>query len=975
MVGMCYFWKLLVACFFLMAPLRERAEAQVDPSINWNILRAPHFDVIYPATHEGLAREYAFQAEQAHKTLVPLFGEAPDKTLLIIDDSTDLANGLATGVPQDTIVVNPSLPFAGEPLAHYGNWAEGLVLHEYTHILNIHPTRGFMTPLRWIFGTIVRPNALLPRWYLEGLAVEVESRYTSFGRLRSTYFEGLVRALSLSGDWGQEDIAQINETRTPEIPLGSRPYFFGAWIWNYLYSHQGQEIVRQFNEDFAGRIPFFLNEPAEERVRKPWSGILKSMYADVGARALSQIDILNSVGTSKKEAPPPRFLLKDVESRDPLSEEAPAMSPDGLSLLYVESSRDDDTRIVLVKRNTRHEPWNEDSRDVLVTKRGIRRATWSASGSEVAFEALDIHKRFSLLYDLYSVKLSNKQVLRWTRGARCFEPTFGRTESEMLAICNRRTHHQLVRVTRPASAQDEAQIEVLYTAPLQHRLTTPLFYKDVVWFTERNLEGKEILSKWSPQGQVQRVQTSQTLARAVAVSDRSLTLISESNGVSNVWSLDLNTQVARPMTNTQTHIADGIADGDRWIISELTSRGYRLTSLVATEQKQIPIVPPLTQTSYAKIDTAGSPSPQGTNSSITRSEFPKEEYSALGFLTPKYWIPFFSFIPEGYFVQGTVRGEDPLKKHTYGLDLGFDNLTRRVSSSLVYTNQTTSIPITLLASDIATYLYANGETVRNSQLGIISSFFLPFLSNNWQGTLGWNYIYTQNPLITSGGLRQGPSIGFSYTNLLMRGQQITPENQGQVRLIHTQFLPDIGQVAFAQTNLDATFYWAPQIWKHHTLMIRSNSSWSPSNRSLLLGTVAAGGEFSASLIQTRYITRGYPPGEFLGWSLATANIEYAIPLNRVFEGSDVKPLFTRFWSAALVFDALTLDGGYFDRNTRRLQRTLLGGFFYGAGAELRVDTTIFYHLPATFRLGLYNGFNADAYGGLYPFFGMNIAGL
>lgn len=36
-------------------------------------------------------------------------------------------------------------------------------------------------------GSIVAPTLLLPRWWHEGIAVEMETRFSNFGRLRSTY--------------------------------------------------------------------------------------------------------------------------------------------------------------------------------------------------------------------------------------------------------------------------------------------------------------------------------------------------------------------------------------------------------------------------------------------------------------------------------------------------------------------------------------------------------------------------------------------------------------------------------------------------------------------------------------------------------------------------------------------------------------------------------------------------------------------
>ncbi len=952
------------------------AEAQVDPSIDWQTFRTTHFEIIFPKTHTDLAREYALQAERSYEILAPIFGETPDRTLLILDDSTDATNGLATAIPQATIYVNPALPAGGEALGHAGNWAQGLVIHEYAHILNVEPTRGFMTPLRWIFGSIVRPNALLPRWYLEGLAVEIESRFTSFGRLRSAYYEGLVRTLVREKQWGKEDISQINETRTPSFPLGARPYFFGAWLWHHLTQKKGTDPIRALNESYAGRIPFFINEPVNEITDANWSDLLEEMYVDLGAKSEEQLKLLEA-------APASAALRPETHKTNVLSQESPAISPDGFKLAFVENTKGEDPRIRILTRSNTEISWDKAEPSEGPSQKGIRRVSFSPDSQTLVFDAVDTFGRFNAFSDLYLYDLAAKQTQRLTRGARVFEPTYSRDAKTIIAIRFENGYHQLIKVavrekamSRKTTASGNATVVVLYQAPLQHRLAAPVSVtsREVV-FSERDLQGQDRLWKLHLDTREKTtVTTDRKNLRTVGPARVDVLLASEDNGVSNLYILNLATGRSKPVTYTRTHIAEGAySSRDRAIvISELTAHGTRLSqSPLPSQTLALPTIASITAKDWAPITE---PAVVTANRKQLITE-PIEDYSALSHLLPKYWIPFFSLIPEGYFVQASIRGEDPLKKHIYTADISYDNLTQRGSGALVYVNQTTPLTISLSAADIYSYLYANEQTIRNSQLGLGTSFFLPGLSNSWRGRLGWNYIFTQNPAVLNGAVRQGPYLGFSYSNLAQRGEQITPENQGEVRIQHTHYLGGLGQIDFPQTTADLVYYWHPGIWDRHTLMLRSNSAFSPDNRSILLGTTPVGGEFAASLIQTRYITRGYPPGEFLGWSVATANVEYAFPLNHPFVGSDIKPLFSRVWSAAVVFDALTLEGGYFDKNTRRFQRTRLGKFFYGAGAELRVDTTLFYHLPATFRLGLYNGFDESAYGGVWPFFGMNITGL
>ncbi len=191
---------LLALTFFNL----NRAWALVPPESTWRTLNTPHFEFIHEPKHLSIAEEFARSAERAHALLVPSMDSPPKKTVVWIYDYTDSPNGMATPFPQNTIVVFPVLPSSLDSIGHYDNWSQMLITHEYAHILNMEPSNGFWSPLRFMFGSIIRPNIFLPKWYLEGLAVEVETQFTKFGRLRSPYYSALIRALVEDKVWFSE---------------------------------------------------------------------------------------------------------------------------------------------------------------------------------------------------------------------------------------------------------------------------------------------------------------------------------------------------------------------------------------------------------------------------------------------------------------------------------------------------------------------------------------------------------------------------------------------------------------------------------------------------------------------------------------------------------------------------------------------------------------------------------------------------
>ena len=184
------------------------------------MLRTDHFEIVYREDQKALAKRYALAAERARELLMPLFKEGPDSTVIYIGDETDSANGAASMLPYPTIVVYPVVPAPLDSIDDYGDWPFELMVHEYTHhILNMYPRHGIYVPLSYIFGDVIRPNLLLPQWYLEGLAVNNETRLSDHGRLRADRTEADARALVLDERLSGETLSKINEQELLTLAL------------------------------------------------------------------------------------------------------------------------------------------------------------------------------------------------------------------------------------------------------------------------------------------------------------------------------------------------------------------------------------------------------------------------------------------------------------------------------------------------------------------------------------------------------------------------------------------------------------------------------------------------------------------------------------------------------------------------------------------------------------------------------------
>ncbi|MBX9765913.1 MAG: hypothetical protein K2X47_01465, partial [Bdellovibrionales bacterium] len=398
--------------FFLVLGLMgfsQFAQAHVHPEIEWNRLESEHFELIFNAKQRELAETYLLHAERAHALLIPIFTEAPkQKTLVILRDDTDLANGLAMGIPQPTITAYPVLPSVQDSIADYTVWSRDLLLHEYTHILNFEPASGVMTPLRWIFGSIVRPNGLLPRWYLEGLAVYLETAFSKHGRLRSSQYRGMVRAMVLENILEKEPFERINESSIPEWPLGSRPYFFGAWLWQRMGTLGGFEAIGLLNESYSGRLPFLLGGPAESRFGQDYSGLLSQVYAEMKANTQEELLQIGRQVVTPRGNPVPAAKSSYFQS-------SPTLSPDGVHLAYVDRTVEEEDLITILRLS------DNDVRKF--GYRGVQRVSWFPDSQRIIFDHLSIYDQFYTFSDISMVDLSSGQSTRITQGRRASEPS------------------------------------------------------------------------------------------------------------------------------------------------------------------------------------------------------------------------------------------------------------------------------------------------------------------------------------------------------------------------------------------------------------------------------------------------------------------------------------------------------------------------------------------------------------------------
>ena len=115
-------------------PLHSEAfGASFDPDLTWRTLKTEHFNITFHQGEAALAEEVAGIAEAVYDKMTAEFDSFLRPTELVLIDPTDSANGYATPIPVNTIVIFITAPKENSVLSQYENWSDAILTHEFTY--------------------------------------------------------------------------------------------------------------------------------------------------------------------------------------------------------------------------------------------------------------------------------------------------------------------------------------------------------------------------------------------------------------------------------------------------------------------------------------------------------------------------------------------------------------------------------------------------------------------------------------------------------------------------------------------------------------------------------------------------------------------------------------------------------------------------------------------------------------------------
>lgn len=938
------------------------AQKIVSPDDHFLTLKTAHFEIIFNAKQQKLGEHYARQLEKAHQFLTERFSISPEKTIVLINDNTDSTNGYATPLPYPHMVIYPVLPVTQEALGEGSDWSLELLTHEYTHILSFYPATGFMKVLKALFGTVVAPNLLMPRWWLEGVAVYNESTVAQGGRLRSLYQEGTLRSMVHAGTLNEYDMGEINEI-IPTWPA-SRPYLFGSIFWAAAVEKSGTKIMNDLTENQAGRVPYFLESPARSYLGSNYTPFYNQALADLKQRLDKQIQSLESAPLSTTK---PLSVNDYIPYHKPRIAMAvgPSISPSGKFLAFIATDEYYKKSVRIYAREpgegnfakpipfeaveSAFDEQESKTLDNLPTG-AIQRISWFHTSDKIVYDKIDRVSSFETYSDLHIFDLQTRKNKKLTKKLRAREPSVSSDDLRIVYV--QLTGGQTSLATYDLTTN---RSETLFTSEFDETLSHPIFWSsDEILFAHRQKTGIEVLRIYKiSTRELRTLYPEFSPSRFPIRFQNKLYFVSGKNQVFNIYETpDLETN-PRPVS----HLIGGALSYTRdpltqnFAASVMTEKGPQLQILSPLNSaKELPSIEKVFQPQTAPYTE----SPQQT-AAATQTQLEATPYSPWSYLIPRYWIPWIgtSTAHNGLIWQATTGAFDPLQRHNYSLTASYDSYLRRGSGSLNYLNNTMETSVLLSSS------YKNSFLVRPEDLISTQAYSLSVLpdlfSINANLLAQAGILFEENEVFDRKYQLFGGQILLGYSNSSMTLAQVVPDEGKNIVVGFRQTRDQTRGIDLSQFVFYGNYFESHFLPRFHGLRLRTSGLVTTTEVSSFYGKISQAYPGSAS----EFLMRGYRTGQFLGRTALNANIEYQFPLFDLYRGSGTDPYFFRRVHGAIIGDHGRVDGSAYNEKLKSYETVNTGKGFNNVGAELRLDLTLGYVLPLQFVLGYYQPLEKD----------------
>ncbi|HVK87667.1 MAG TPA: DPP IV N-terminal domain-containing protein [Kofleriaceae bacterium] len=930
-----------------------------DPTRVHKTLETAHFVIHYFDPLEPVARRVAVVAEASHRTLSPALDHAPsEKTIIVVVDDTDGANGFAGVLPRNAIQLFATSPNSFSELDDHDDWLYGLTAHEYTHILHLDTMSGLPNLYNGIFGKTWAPNQVMPRWVIEGLAVYEESKRSAGGRNRGTRFDQVIR-IARHAD---KDLRLDQVSGAPRIyPRGNGVYIYGSHFLRYVFDRFGDDTVRKMTHTSGGYAPpFAINRQIAKVVGKPftelyddWKGYLRDRYG------------MQELAAERRGLVAGRQLTTSAETNF-----FPHYSADGKELVWFQSDGYSNAKV-------RAMPVGGDQRAArdVVQMDAMGPFDLLEDGS-LLYEQSRLFRREYSFQDLFRWDARTRQTVRLTHGKRARDPAISADQRRIAYSLNGPEGAQLA----VADAVPDATPAIVWKGERFDRAYQPAWSPDgthLAFSAWRKHGYRDILVLELATGNIEEITRDRAIDMAPRWSPDGKTLYFDSDrtGISNLYAWDLEQRRLWQVTNVLGGAFQAAPSPDGKLLAFQAASpkgGYDLYELPVDRASWLP--------ARAMVDDRPAPSAIRDDSAEVSASRP---YRAVETLAPQTWT---AQLNQGDTPSLAIQtsGSDAFGLHSYSLAVGLrlDNGEANIGASYGYGRMRFPLRFALsrtLVERGGLRIDGVNRSFREEDWSATFSSNIPFESRphaSWTLSFDYDIDWFRNidkreipldpnmrvPAIPATDYIQsgvGTRLGFSTTRGTTFGVGLQSGFDASlgVRFDH----PALG-ATFRNVTLSYNSNAFRRLWgKTPVLAMRLAGSFRAGD-TLRFGAFSLGGVPPQDIAQaivnsTRagvmgYL-RGFPTRSVTGNQFHLLNLEYRQELWAIERGLATLPVYVRRLHGALLSDTGTAFDTTFDFDRH---------FRQSVGAALRLDMFFGYFVPGTLEIGYARGLTAGGVG-------------
>jgi hypothetical protein len=938
------------------------------PLVHWRTLFTPHFRIHFYDEERAMAERAAHIAERAHLRLTSYLNWLPSGRIdVTLNDHTDSANGFASSVPLNYLFGYGAPPGSLDELNDFDDFLNLLITHELTHVIHLDTILGPARIVNLFRGKLYAPNLSQPTWFVEGLAVLMESRQTSAGRLRSSFFDMQLRVPMLEGRLLGLDAVSNGPLAYPQ---GTAIYLYGSSLLKYVEDRYGPDKIRELSHRYAGRlIPGGVNRVSRETTGRGYDQLWDDWKESMGRRFALEVEEAERRGLT----PVTRVTFDGLGPREGLF---PHYFHDGRGVVFQRATPKEHPAFVLL------DPATGKMRELMeVYSAGS--ATPTPDGRALVFQRTNFqplrHRVSGASHvswdDLFSLDLGTGEVRELTRAHRVHEPDVSPDGTRIACTVG------------DTGRRDLAVVPIAGGAPTVLAAEQPGLAYGPAW----SPDGKTIAySRWKPGGfrDIHLYDLASGQDRALWVDraldmdptytrdGRYLVFSSDRTGIYNLFAYEVTSERLFQVTNVISGAFQPTVspDGTRVVFTGFTPDGFDIF-WAPFDPSRFTLAQPASNTRPDPTIVAASSGGGGDTSIPADQPIIEEitEYHPLRYLYPRTWILSLPSDPLGLGASlGLQTGfGDPVYNHGVGVNLlvptdGDASVRADYSYNGFWPSFSLAVSRTALrASDLI--VDGAGRDYRQHHASGSAGVSLPLLvKTDASASLSLAYQYDRSwsadPLPvgdpTAGivvppqtGATAGFSLTFNYTNA--HGWQYSISGQSGRRLQVSLSLADPalgGRFHTTEATWEWVEYFTPPWAKLHALaMLYSGGAGIGDQRSFF----GLGGFVDQDVVRSLFLLRpqccfflrGYTPGSIVGDQFHLLSTEYRLPLLWIEKGYQTFPLYLRRISGAVFSDVGNAFQGSFHPADVKV----------GVGVELRAEISLLYYLAAQVQVGFAKG--------------------